>query len=253
MAYMRAHLGLLKALVQSLGMSTEDVTARDMEDITEFAFERYVRTASLIGTPTQSLEVVNQLREIGVDEVGCLIDWMDGTSALEGLGALQQLRQLAWTSAPGAREFRAYCAGSLPDYMVPTAFVTLDEFPLTPNGKLDARALPAPGLTAFAMKRYEAPQGEIEETLAGIWSELLQVEQVGRHDNFFELGGHSILAIRVIARVQDQLTVHLPVKAIFEFQTVERLAEYAQAILAIRRNAPAVSPDAQETRMRGVV
>ncbi|MBF3851128.1 hypothetical protein ISG21_37385, partial [Burkholderia pseudomallei] len=77
----------------------------------------------------------------------------------------------------------------------------LDAWPLTPNGKLDRRALPAPADDAYARAEYEAPQGAKEEALAAIWRELLHVERVSRHDNFFELGGHSLLAIGVIERM----------------------------------------------------
>ncbi|WP_033058582.1 non-ribosomal peptide synthetase, partial [Sinorhizobium arboris] len=87
---------------------------------------------------------------------------------------------------------RAHLGGLLPDYMVPSAFVRLDVLPLTPNGKLDRKALPVPDDEAYARRAYEAPQGEIETLLAGIWEELLGIERVGRHDNFFELGGHSL-------------------------------------------------------------
>ncbi|MQX45582.1 amino acid adenylation domain-containing protein, partial [Sinorhizobium medicae] len=92
-----------------------------------------------------------------------------------------------------AASLRAHLGGLLPDYMVPSAFVRLDALPLTVNGKLDRKALPVPDDDAYARRTYEAPQGEIETLLAGIWAELLGVERVGRHDNFFELGGHSLL------------------------------------------------------------
>ncbi|WP_387696236.1 phosphopantetheine-binding protein, partial [Photorhabdus sp. RM157S] len=88
------------------------------------------------------------------------------------------------------------------DYMVPAAFVRLDAFPLTPNGKLDRQALPVPDQNAFARKVYQAPQGEIETALATIWSELLEVEQISRHDSFFALGGHSLLAVRMIEHLR---------------------------------------------------
>jgi acyl-coenzyme A synthetase/AMP-(fatty) acid ligase len=82
---------------------------------------------------------------------------------------------------------------SLHEYMVPAAFVRLDAWPLTPNGKLDRKALLAPEGSAFARHVYEPPQGPMETTLARIWSELLHVDQIGRHDDFFDLGGHSLL------------------------------------------------------------
>ncbi|MCG1019858.1 non-ribosomal peptide synthetase, partial [Mycetohabitans sp. B4] len=94
-------------------------------------------------------------------------------------------------------ELRTHVAARLPEYMVPAALVRLDALPLTANGKLDRRALPEPDAGALAHQAYEAPQGELETTLAQIWAELLEVERVGRHDSFFALGGHSLLAVRL--------------------------------------------------------
>ncbi|WP_155393867.1 non-ribosomal peptide synthetase, partial [Xanthomonas albilineans] len=101
----------------------------------------------------------------------------------------------------GAETLRSWLTDVLPDYMVPAAYVRLDRLPLTPNGKLDRKALPAPDGSAYAAHAYEAPQGEIEQTIAAIWSELLGLENIGRHDNFFALGGHSLLGVRLISRI----------------------------------------------------
>src|SRR6185312_10453080 len=94
-----------------------------------------------------------------------------------------------------ATTLREHVARQLPGYMVPSAYVRLAALPLTPNGKLDRKALPAPDGDAVVQQIYEAPQGEVEQTLATLWCGLLGVEQVGRHDDFFELGGHSLLAV----------------------------------------------------------
>jgi hypothetical protein len=105
-------------------------------------------------------------------------------------------------AGPDVEALRAHLAAALPEYMVPGAFVMLESFPLTPNGKLNRHALPAPDMNAFGARRYEPPQGEVEETLARVWAELLGVERVGRDDNFFALGGHSLLAIVAVERLR---------------------------------------------------
>jgi amino acid adenylation domain-containing protein len=121
---------------------------------------------------------------------------------------------------------RAHVAERLPEYMVPAAYVRLDALPLTPNGKVDRRALPAPGGDAYAARGYEAPQGETEEVLAGIWAEVLGVERVGRRDHFFELGGHSLLAVEMAMLVRQRLEVEMPVRQLFETPVLSSLAEY---------------------------
>src|SRR5437764_6273547 len=131
----------------------------------------------------------------------------------------------AGAQLPTTADLRAFLAQTLPDYMVPSAFVALEELPLSPNGKLDRRALPAPDLGAVAGAGYVAPRTEAEATLAGIWSEVLGVAQVGVEDNFFELGGDSILAFRVLSRVQAAFGVGLSGRAVFDAPTVTRLAE----------------------------
>src|SRR5262249_31605370 len=108
-----------------------------------------------------------------------------------------------------AEALRAHLSSTLPEYMVPAAYVELDELPLTANGKLDRKALPAPHGTAYSTRKYEAPVGEIETALAQIWSEVLKIERVGRHDNFFELGGHSLLAVRFASRLRQIVGVEL--------------------------------------------
>jgi len=125
--------------------------------------------------------------------------------------------------APPIEALRELLKGSLPEYMLPSAFVVLESLPLTPNGKLDRKALPAPA-GDFGQHGYEAPQGEVESTLAQLWQELLRVERVGRHDNFFELGGHSLLAVQVITRIRQVLGRELSVRVLFESPTVQRLA-----------------------------
>ncbi len=110
--------------------------------------------------------------------------------------------EAADAAGPDVEALRAHLAAALPEYMMPSAFVMLESFPLTPNGKLNRHALPAPDMNAFGARRYEPPQGEVEETLARVWAELLGVGRVGRDDNFFALGGHSLLAIVAVERLR---------------------------------------------------
>jgi len=101
--------------------------------------------------------------------------------------------------------------------------------PLTPNGKLDRKALPAPGLDAYVSRAYEAPLGNVEATLARLWSELLGVERVGRHDNFFELGGHSLLAVQLVSRIHRDIKIDLPLSQLFINPTLKELANIVAA------------------------
>ncbi|MET9701341.1 condensation domain-containing protein, partial [Streptomyces sp. NPDC006529] len=122
-------------------------------------------------------------------------------------------------------ELRAHLAATLPDYMVPAVFVTLDRLPLTPSGKVNRRALPAPEVQAEQLgTQYTAPRDETERILAGIWADVLGVERVGVHDNFFDLGGDSILTIQVVSRARRALGGSLSPRLLFEAPTVAQLA-----------------------------
>ncbi|HEX2078035.1 MAG TPA: AMP-binding protein, partial [Longimicrobium sp.] len=140
-----------------------------------------------------------------------------------------------------ADELREHLRRSLPEYMVPAAFVFLDALPLTPNGKLDRKALPAPEL-ASAEDRYVAPRTPVEEVLAGIWAEVLGLERVDVMESFFELGGHSLLATRVVSRVRKRFGVELPLRALFEGPTVAELAVRVEASGAVAQAGPVPEP-----------
>ncbi|MET0396662.1 MAG: amino acid adenylation domain-containing protein, partial [Longimicrobiaceae bacterium] len=128
------------------------------------------------------------------------------------------------TLAVGADELRAYLADRLPEYMVPGAFVAIEHVPLTSNGKIDRRALPAPEAgPADASAGYVAPTSEVERTLCGILAEVLRVERVGVHDNYFELGGDSIVAIQIVSRAR-RAGLWLRPRQLFQHPTVARLA-----------------------------
>ena len=129
-------------------------------------------------------------------------------------------------SPPKASEMRDYLKRTVPEYMVPSAFVMLEALPLTATGKVDRNALPVPEQVRPELAQvYVAPRTAVEEVLCGVFSEVLQVEPVGVQDNFFELGGHSLLATQVASRLREAFQVELPLRKLFEAPVVERLAE----------------------------
>ncbi|HET7865502.1 MAG TPA: condensation domain-containing protein, partial [Burkholderiaceae bacterium] len=151
-------------------------------------------------------------------------------------------RLVAYLTGAGLQPeaLRPALARSLPEYMLPAAYVPLDALPLTPNGKLDRKALPAPEGHAFGAARFEPPQGPIESALATIWGELLGLKRVGRADNFFELGGHSLLAVQVASRIRARLGVEVALAQLF---AQPRLAGFAQAVAAASASLlPAIVP-----------
>ncbi|MCP4658422.1 MAG: non-ribosomal peptide synthetase, partial [bacterium] len=160
----------------------------------------------------------------------------------------------AAAAEPDAGELRAFLAHRLPDYMVPAAVGLLDALPLTANGKIDRvalarRALPTPAAGVAAAARTE-PRSPLEEAIAAIWEEVLELAEVGVHDDFFELGGHSLLATRVVSRVRRALGIELPLRVVFERPTVAGLGVYVGA--ALRREegleAPPICPRDQRNR-----
>ena len=143
--------------------------------------------------------------------------------------------------AVSASALYEHLGATLPDYMVPSAFVVLDALPLTPQGKVDKSALPRPEAGSGQEHGYVAPRTLVEEVLAGLWAEVLGLDRVGVHDDFFSLGGHSLLGTRVIARLYAAFGVELPLRVLFEAKTLGRLADRIEA--ARRSGArPAATP-----------
>jgi acyl carrier protein len=127
---------------------------------------------------------------------------------------------------------RLFLKEMLPEYMVPSAFVLLDKFPLTPNGKIDRKSLPAPVQTRHEFEQSSVPpRSPIEEMLVAIWREVLNIDQIGIHDNFFELGGHSLLAVQLVVRINKQFQIDFPLYSVFDASTVAKLSVQLETIL----------------------
>ncbi|HEV7783775.1 MAG TPA: non-ribosomal peptide synthetase, partial [Thermoanaerobaculia bacterium] len=132
----------------------------------------------------------------------------------------------------GPAELRAFLKERLPEYMVPAAFVALEALPLTPSGKVDRRALPAPGGARPEREGdFVTPRTAAEETVAAIWREVLGLDRVGATDNFFELGGHSLLLPQVMHRLRSAFQIEIPLRTLFDEPSVESLALALEEIL----------------------
>jgi amino acid adenylation domain-containing protein len=128
-------------------------------------------------------------------------------------------------AVPATAELRAFLKEKLPEYMLPSAFVTLKSLPLTPNGKVDRRALPAPDHAELAPQAtFAAPRDAVESRLAQIWETVLGVRPIGVTDNYFELGGHSLLAVKLMHRIEEAFGKNLPITTLLEAPTIEQLA-----------------------------
>ncbi len=160
-------------------------------------------------------------------------------SALSQYPAVREAVVLAREDNPGDKRLIAYlltdsaCEKSeivdflrvrLPAYMIPVAFITMSEFPLTSNGKINKKALPKPDDATLRSSQYVAPRNDTEACLVDIWKEVLNLERIGVTDNFFELGGHSLLATQVVSRVRENFNVELPLSALFDVPTIENIA-----------------------------
>jgi amino acid adenylation domain-containing protein len=148
------------------------------------------------------------------------------------------------------RQWKEYLKERLPEYMIPSAFVQLEEMPLTSNGKLDRRALPAPdGMEMDHL--YVAPRTAQEEILTGMWQQMLRVPRVGIHDNFFDLGGHSLLATQLMSRVREAFAIEIALRQLFESPTVAALARHIEAALKTDAQlaAPPIIPVSRETAL----
>ena len=142
----------------------------------------------------------------------------------------------------------------VPDYMVPSAFVLLETFPLTANGKINRQALPPPdGARANLATDFVAPRTLMEVSVGAIWQEVLGITHVGIYDNFFDLGGHSLLATQVVSRVREQLQVEMKLSTFFEVPTIEKMAETLEALLGHDRSHISKKPTSHLIREEGIL
>jgi amino acid adenylation domain-containing protein len=222
------------------------------------AGSRLYKTGDIVRyLPDGSIEFIGR-RDQQVKVHGFRIELSEIEMTLSEHAGIQNAVAMAREDRPGEKQLVAYIVPNgkpptfsamrdflrqkLPEYMIPTAFVVLEQIPLTPNRKVDRRALPTPEKTRAELETsLVAPRNPVEEKLAKIWADMLQRERVGIHDNFFELGGHSLLATRIISQVQEAFQVSLPLRVLFEMPTV---ADMAQEVMR-RQGGEGIEEDQQ--------
>ncbi|WP_269078843.1 non-ribosomal peptide synthetase [Pseudomonas syringae] len=178
---------------------------------------------------------------------GFRIELEEIESRLNGCAGVREAAVIAREDVPGEKRLVAYVvaqnghrvsaselrdelAPHLAEYMLPSAFVMIEDMPLTPNGKLDRNRLPAPDQQAYAQRPFEAPNGKAEQLLAKLWTDLLGLERIGRNDSFFELGGHSLTAVQLTLRIREETGVDVPLRVLFEQNSLMALADHINTL-----------------------
>lgn len=172
------------------------------------------------------MNTIERLAKLTPNKQSLLAVWLEHKNGSTAADADKQLVAYV-VMKNGTRDttpLREYLKGQTPAYMVPDTFVPLDSLPLTTNGKIDRQRLSEPPKRATSDDNFVAPRTQLEEELAGLWSEVLKVERVGITDNFFDLGGHSLLATRLMFQLREHFHVDIPLRALFEAPTIATLA-----------------------------
>ena len=186
-----------------------------------------------LGRADEQVKIRGQRIELGEIEAAL----RKAAGVREAAVAVRETGEGAWRGLVGYvvgeaewEELRDELKRELPEWMVPGVWMRLDQLPLTPSGKLDRRALPAPDMSRPQMREpFAPPQTPTEQVLSEIWSEILKVTPIGIHDDFFALGGDSLLATRLIFKTRHALNVEIPMGTIFDVRTISRLAEHIDA------------------------
>lgn len=240
--YLRAHLSL-ENMAKSFGK--EDILSQhETDEVIELAFERYSKTSSLIGSVDSCLEMVSLLKGIGVNEIACLVDFgIESASVLNGIEYLGQLNDAACAKdLVDYSLLKEHLRAHLPEYMVPAHIVTILEFPMTSNGKVDRKRLQEEaGRQEFVNTQPVSLQAQTrtQKELLSIWCDLLKSDISCINANFFTLGGHSLLATQLISVIRQRMHVNLPLRAVFDAPTIVKLAAKIEELES--EQSPAVS------------
>jgi len=166
----------------------------------------------------------------------------------------QSMDYLIETQGLSLAHLRSFLKEKLPDYMMPSAFVLLDTLPLTPNLKVDRKALPAPNQAKLVlMEEFVPPRNPLEQQLVQIWIEVLKIKRVGIHDSFFELGGHSLLTAQLLSQIRKTFQVELPLLSLFEAPTIAKLAQEIAVVQNSQSNSPQTSTTVEELRTDAIL
>ena len=210
------------------------------DPFSEIPGARMYRTGDLVQqTEEGKLEFLNRV-DSQVKIRGFRIELGEIESAISQFGTIKNNVTIVREDTPGDKrlvayiikedeevdiaELRQFLKTKIPDYMIPSAFVFIDQFPLTPNGKIDRKVLPSPVEAPQQAKDYIEPQTKTEKILAAIWSDVLKIKQIGTDEDFFEIGGHSMVAVTLMVKIEKQLGVRLPLAILFDNSTIHDMA-----------------------------
>jgi acyl carrier protein len=195
-------------------------------------------------------ELDDEIDESRVKQIMAQIGYVEPPSPQPDEAGIKRLAAYYVSEKPlTVAELREHLAKELPDYMLPTYFIRLDKLPLTSNGKVDRRALPAfSHETIQPASDFMPPRTETEKALAAIWSELLNVQHIGVDDDFFDLGGQSLVAIKAVSRIRDVFGVDVALRNLFERPTVAGLAEVIDGLSWVTQAKTPASPGSAQDR-----
>jgi natural product biosynthesis luciferase-like monooxygenase protein/amino acid adenylation domain-containing protein len=235
--YLKSHISLLN-MAEYVGKEGKVESEDQLNEIIQIAFTRYSKNSSLIGSVEECLKTVVKMKNIGVDEFACFIDFgIEEKQVIDNLPYLAELKSKSNDLVNlDLDELNEYLKESLPSYMIPYYFIPHQAFRFTHNGKLDRKwlitetqlGLQDQNLMYTISNNYVAPKTKIEKKICKIWAEVLNLpeDSIGMVDDFFRLGGHSILAIKLVSRLNKELNCKLTISSLFQNKTPKNLIDY---------------------------
>jgi natural product biosynthesis luciferase-like monooxygenase protein len=231
-AYIREHASLILRLLKNPKVSVEDVDEKTLAGMADFAFDHYVQKGALIGTPESVAHIVHDLADAGVNEVACLVDWMDDESVLNGLSSLNRLKNLI-NDKNKSLNLSDYCNEFLPASSLPAQF----RYSKSSSYAVVTNAANAPLPPQKFEIPYFSPRTDTEKYMFEVWRKYIPREKISIHDNFFALGGKAIDAFFMLKKINESIGINIPFYYLIEYGSLEALGAYIDAFKLNSTNA----------------